>query len=180
MAQLLLQQGKVLDALKYFEQAAELSRTEGEIVNALSYAEATRTQLEVRSNVRCLMEASQANQHSHHRCKRSTHNSPAAFKGKVLVLVEACDEGTDDSNMRPSGHRAHSTSPFCIEAPSFASSSSLSRAPEHAYCSYSLCWGDCSAYCNSISVARIVRRPLIIHEPHSPVVPVSCNEVNHE
>lgn len=47
MAQLLLQQGKVTDALKYFEQAAELSRTEGEVVNALSYAEATRTQLEV-------------------------------------------------------------------------------------------------------------------------------------
>ncbi len=47
MAQLLLQQGKVTDALKYFEQAAALSRTEGEIVNALSYAEATRTQLEV-------------------------------------------------------------------------------------------------------------------------------------
>lgn len=47
MAQLLLQQGKVTEALKYFERAAELSRTEGEIVNALSYAEATRTQLEV-------------------------------------------------------------------------------------------------------------------------------------
>ena len=47
MAQLLLQQGKVTDALKYFERAAELSRTEGEIVNAVSYAEATRTQLEV-------------------------------------------------------------------------------------------------------------------------------------
>lgn len=47
MAQLLLQQGKVTDALTYFEQAAELSRTEGEVVNALSYAEATRTQLEV-------------------------------------------------------------------------------------------------------------------------------------
>lgn len=47
MAQLLLQQGKVVDALKYFEQAAELSRTEQEIVTALSYAEATRTQLEV-------------------------------------------------------------------------------------------------------------------------------------
>ncbi|EAT86558.2 hypothetical protein SNOG_05494 [Parastagonospora nodorum SN15] len=46
MAQLLLQQGKVTEALKYFERAAELSRTEGEIVNALSYAEATRTQLE--------------------------------------------------------------------------------------------------------------------------------------
>lgn len=38
MAQLLLQQGKVTDALTYFERAAELSRTEGEIVNALSYA----------------------------------------------------------------------------------------------------------------------------------------------
>ena len=47
MAQLLLQQGKVTEALKYFERAAELSRTEVEIVNALSYAEATRTQLEV-------------------------------------------------------------------------------------------------------------------------------------
>ncbi|TKX20888.1 mitochondrial import receptor subunit tom70 [Elsinoe australis] len=47
MAQLLLQQGKVTEALEYFERAAELSRTEGEIVNALSYAEATRTQLEV-------------------------------------------------------------------------------------------------------------------------------------
>ncbi|KAG9513569.1 hypothetical protein E4T52_13579 [Aureobasidium sp. EXF-3400] len=47
MAQLLLQQGKVPEALEYFEKAAELSRTEPEIVNALSYAEATRTQLEV-------------------------------------------------------------------------------------------------------------------------------------
>lgn len=47
MAQLLLQQGRVQEALKYFEKAAQLSRTEGEIVNALSYAEATRTQLEV-------------------------------------------------------------------------------------------------------------------------------------
>jgi len=47
MAQLLLQQGKVPEALEYFEKAAELSRTEPEVVNALSYAEATRTQLEV-------------------------------------------------------------------------------------------------------------------------------------
>ncbi|CRK45997.1 hypothetical protein BN1723_016623 [Verticillium longisporum] len=47
MAQLLLQQGKVTEALKYFERAAELARTEGETVNALSYAEATRTQLQV-------------------------------------------------------------------------------------------------------------------------------------
>ncbi|KAK5108692.1 hypothetical protein LTR62_008097 [Meristemomyces frigidus] len=47
MAQLLLQQGKVTQALEYFQRAAELSRTEGEVVNALSYAEATRTQLDV-------------------------------------------------------------------------------------------------------------------------------------
>lgn len=47
MAQLLLQQNKVTEALKYFERAAELARTEGEIVNALSYAEATRTQVKV-------------------------------------------------------------------------------------------------------------------------------------
>ncbi|KAJ5115141.1 Mitochondrial outer membrane translocase complex subunit Tom70 [Penicillium alfredii] len=47
MAQLLLQQGKVSQALKYFERAAELARTEAEITNAISYAEATRTQLEV-------------------------------------------------------------------------------------------------------------------------------------
>lgn len=47
MAQLLLQQQKVKEALEYFERAAELSRTEGEIVNALSYAEATRAQLQV-------------------------------------------------------------------------------------------------------------------------------------
>lgn len=47
LAQLLLQQGKVSQALKYFQRAAELARTEAEIVNAISYAEATRTQLEV-------------------------------------------------------------------------------------------------------------------------------------
>ncbi|PFH61816.1 hypothetical protein XA68_16150 [Ophiocordyceps unilateralis] len=47
MAQLLLQQNNVAEAVKYFERAAELARTEGEIVNALSYAEATRTQVQV-------------------------------------------------------------------------------------------------------------------------------------
>lgn len=47
MAQLLLQKNNVVEALKYFERAAELARTEGEIVNALSYAEATRTQVQV-------------------------------------------------------------------------------------------------------------------------------------
>jgi len=47
MAQLLLQQGKITEALKYFERAADLARTEGELVNAISYAEATRTQIQV-------------------------------------------------------------------------------------------------------------------------------------
>ncbi|KAL9638935.1 MAG: hypothetical protein Q9164_001244 [Protoblastenia rupestris] len=60
MAQLLLQQGKVTEALRYFERAAELSRTEGEIVNALSYAEATRTQLEVQQKYPQLTERLQA------------------------------------------------------------------------------------------------------------------------
>ncbi|PGH14956.1 hypothetical protein AJ80_05719 [Polytolypa hystricis UAMH7299] len=47
LSQLLLQQGKVAQAVKYFERTAELARTEGEIVEAVSYAEATRAQLEV-------------------------------------------------------------------------------------------------------------------------------------
>jgi import receptor subunit TOM70 len=47
MAQLTLQQGKITEALEFFERAAELSRTEGEVINAISFAEATRTQLEV-------------------------------------------------------------------------------------------------------------------------------------
>lgn len=34
-------------ALEYFERAGELARTEAEVVNAVSYAEATRAQLEV-------------------------------------------------------------------------------------------------------------------------------------
>lgn len=52
LAQLLLHQGNVTEALKCFERAAELSRTVGEVMNALQYAEATRTQLEVRySNI---------------------------------------------------------------------------------------------------------------------------------
>jgi import receptor subunit TOM70 len=47
LAQLLLQQGKVAQALKYFERAGELARTEVEVVQAVSYAEATRAQLDV-------------------------------------------------------------------------------------------------------------------------------------
>ncbi|KAF3760559.1 hypothetical protein M406DRAFT_295911 [Cryphonectria parasitica EP155] len=60
MAQLLLQQGKVTEALKYFERAAELARTEGELVNALSYAEATRTQIAVQEKYPALAAKLQA------------------------------------------------------------------------------------------------------------------------
>ena len=76
MAQLLLQQGKVPDALKYFERAAELSRTEGEIVNALSYAEATRTQLEVHRCDTCRQNLA----NRRYRCKRNTPVLPLDYR----------------------------------------------------------------------------------------------------
>ena len=83
MAQLLLQQNKVTEALKYFEQAAELSRTEGEIVNALSYAEATRTQVEV--CIRAVVARPFVGANGIFRCKRSTRNWPASCKEPALA-----------------------------------------------------------------------------------------------
>lgn len=75
MAQLLLQQGKVTGALDYFERAAGLARTEAEIVNALSYAEATRTQLQVRvGNLALLVVA------DFFRSKKSTPNWPISCR----------------------------------------------------------------------------------------------------
>ncbi|KAG4304460.1 hypothetical protein PORY_002170 [Pneumocystis oryctolagi] len=47
IAQLLLQQGKIADAIEYFDKSAQLARTESELVNALSYCEATKIQLQV-------------------------------------------------------------------------------------------------------------------------------------
>ncbi|KAG5513415.1 hypothetical protein PMAC_001479 [Pneumocystis sp. 'macacae'] len=47
IAQLLLQQGKIVDAIEYFDKSAQLARTESELVNALSYCEATKIQLQV-------------------------------------------------------------------------------------------------------------------------------------
>ncbi|EMR09700.1 hypothetical protein PNEG_01887 [Pneumocystis murina B123] len=47
IAQLLLQQGKIEDAIEYFNKSAQLARTESELVNALSYCEATKIQLQV-------------------------------------------------------------------------------------------------------------------------------------
>jgi mitochondrial import receptor subunit TOM70 len=61
MAQLLLQQGKITEALKYFRRAAELARTEGELVSALSYAEAASTQLKVQENYPELAQQMRAN-----------------------------------------------------------------------------------------------------------------------
>ncbi|GAA5979871.1 hypothetical protein JCM10908_001447 [Rhodotorula pacifica] len=45
LAQLLLQQNKVHEAVEMFEKAAEMARTEPELVNALTYENATRAQL---------------------------------------------------------------------------------------------------------------------------------------
>ncbi|GAA5942247.1 uncharacterized protein JCM15063_002947 [Sporobolomyces koalae] len=45
LAQLLLQQNKVHEAVEMFERSAEMARTEMELVNALTYENATRAQL---------------------------------------------------------------------------------------------------------------------------------------
>ncbi|GAA6058375.1 hypothetical protein JCM3770_005282 [Rhodotorula araucariae] len=45
LAQLLLQQNKVTEAVEMFERSAEMARTEPELVNALTYENATRAQL---------------------------------------------------------------------------------------------------------------------------------------
>ncbi|KEZ38769.1 Mitochondrial import receptor subunit tom-70 [Scedosporium apiospermum] len=47
MAQLLLQRGNIAEALTYFRRAADLARTEFEMINALSYSEATACQLKI-------------------------------------------------------------------------------------------------------------------------------------
>lgn len=47
LAQFLLQQGKPEEALKYFEKSIDLARTEAELINAISYVEATRTQIKL-------------------------------------------------------------------------------------------------------------------------------------
>ena len=39
LAQLLLQEGRPVEALEYFDKSVELGRTEQELVSALSYAE---------------------------------------------------------------------------------------------------------------------------------------------
>ena len=96
MAQLLLQQGKVREALTYFESAAKLSRTEGEIVNALSYAEATRTQLEVRKSQDLLVPVyiNQVSTRCHLTClgrirfRRSTRVSPPESTAWVAGLLD--------------------------------------------------------------------------------------------
>jgi mitochondrial import receptor subunit TOM70 len=49
MAQLYLQKTDVAEALNFFRRAVELARTEYEMVNALSYAEATACQLRVQT-----------------------------------------------------------------------------------------------------------------------------------
>ncbi|EPQ29817.1 uncharacterized protein PFL1_02490 [Pseudozyma flocculosa PF-1] len=45
LAQLSLQQGKIQDAIKYFERSAKIARTEPELINAITYENASRAQL---------------------------------------------------------------------------------------------------------------------------------------
>ncbi|KAJ1020166.1 hypothetical protein NDA16_004446 [Ustilago loliicola] len=45
LAQLSLQQGKIQDAIEYFERSAKIARTEPELINALTYENASRAQL---------------------------------------------------------------------------------------------------------------------------------------
>lgn len=45
LAQLSLQQGKIQDSIAYFERSAEIARTEPELINALTYENASRAQL---------------------------------------------------------------------------------------------------------------------------------------
>jgi import receptor subunit TOM70 len=44
LAQLSLQQGKIDEAIGWFEKSAKLARTEGELVNAITYEHASRAQ----------------------------------------------------------------------------------------------------------------------------------------
>ncbi|EST05723.1 Tetratricopeptide TPR2 [Kalmanozyma brasiliensis GHG001] len=46
LAQLSLQQGKIQDAIEYFERSAKIARTEPELINALTYENASRAQLQ--------------------------------------------------------------------------------------------------------------------------------------
>jgi len=47
LAQILLTEGRAPEALEYFDKAVELGRTEQELIASISYAEATRAQLDV-------------------------------------------------------------------------------------------------------------------------------------
>ncbi|OWZ75289.1 mitochondrial outer membrane 72K protein [Cryptococcus neoformans Bt85] len=45
LAQLSLQQGKIDEAIKWFEKSAQLARTEGELINAITYEHASKAQV---------------------------------------------------------------------------------------------------------------------------------------
>ncbi|WWD07113.1 hypothetical protein V865_005210 [Kwoniella europaea PYCC6329] len=50
LAQLSLQQGKIDEAIKWFEKSAQLARTEGELVNAITYEHASKAQVQFLKN----------------------------------------------------------------------------------------------------------------------------------
>lgn len=45
LAQMLLEQGKPEEAIKYYEMAIGLARTQSELEHAISYVEATKSQI---------------------------------------------------------------------------------------------------------------------------------------
>ncbi|KAK8850687.1 hypothetical protein IAR55_004607 [Kwoniella newhampshirensis] len=50
LAQLSLQQGKIDEAIKWFEKSAQLARTEGELINAITYEHASKAQMHFLKN----------------------------------------------------------------------------------------------------------------------------------
>ncbi|WWC65177.1 uncharacterized protein I303_107791 [Kwoniella dejecticola CBS 10117] len=50
LAQLSLQQGKIDEAIKWFEKSAQLARTEGELINAITYEHASKAQVHFLKN----------------------------------------------------------------------------------------------------------------------------------
>ncbi|ODN99615.1 mitochondrial outer membrane 72K protein [Cryptococcus wingfieldii CBS 7118] len=50
LAQLSLQQGKITDAITWFEKSAQLARTEGELINTITYEHASKAQIHFLKN----------------------------------------------------------------------------------------------------------------------------------
>jgi import receptor subunit TOM70 len=56
LAQILLEQNRPTEALEYYEMALDLARTEAELEQAISYVEATKTQIRFKEEYPAAME----------------------------------------------------------------------------------------------------------------------------